>query len=152
MSVVLTCNSDTRWITSRPYVSSSCFSVHSVLLLVVNSLVWSGGRGFCFPFLPCIPWLMPSTNRENPLSLGQGDQYVAYHDTEWGVPVHDDRRLFEFLILEGAQAGLSWVTILKKRENYREAFDNFDPTKVARYDRSGSRERCWPTPGSSATG
>lgn len=60
--------------------------------------------------------------------------YVAYHDLEWGVPVHDDRTLFEFLILEGAQAGLSWSTILKKRDNYRAAFDNFDPTKVAAYD------------------
>ncbi|MBM4067718.1 MAG: DNA-3-methyladenine glycosylase I [Planctomycetes bacterium] len=59
--------------------------------------------------------------------------YVRYHDTEWGVPVHDDRLLFEFLILEGAQAGLSWETILKKRERYREAFDNFDPAIVARY-------------------
>lgn len=59
---------------------------------------------------------------------------VAYHDLEWGVPVHDDRTLFEFLILEGAQAGLSWETILKKRENYRVAFDNFDPRKVAKYD------------------
>jgi DNA-3-methyladenine glycosylase I len=59
--------------------------------------------------------------------------YHAYHDTEWGVPVHDDRLLFEFLILEGAQAGLSWLTILKKRENYRAAFDNFDVEKVARY-------------------
>jgi DNA-3-methyladenine glycosylase I len=58
---------------------------------------------------------------------------IAYHDTEWGVPVHDDRRLFEFLILEGAQAGLSWSTILRKRENYREAFDSFDPELVARY-------------------
>jgi DNA-3-methyladenine glycosylase I len=58
---------------------------------------------------------------------------IAYHDTEWGVPVHDDRRLFEFLILEGAQAGLSWETILKKREAYRRAFDQFDPVKVARY-------------------
>jgi DNA-3-methyladenine glycosylase I len=56
-----------------------------------------------------------------------------YHDTEWGVPVHDDRLLFEFLILEGAQAGLSWETILRKRDNYRAAFDNFDPGKVARY-------------------
>ena len=63
----------------------------------------------------------------------QGDQYVAYHDVEWGVPVHDDRILFEFLILEGAQAGLSWTTILKKRENYRAAFDQFDPAVVARY-------------------
>jgi len=59
--------------------------------------------------------------------------YVRYHDTEWGVPLHDDRRLFEFLILEGAQAGLSWHTVLKKRENYRAAFDQFDPEKVARY-------------------
>jgi len=59
---------------------------------------------------------------------------IAYHDREWGVPVHDDRRLFEFLILEGAQAGLSWETILKKRENYRAAFDNFQPEKAARYD------------------
>jgi DNA-3-methyladenine glycosylase I len=60
--------------------------------------------------------------------------YIEYHDREWGVPLHDDRRLFEFLILEGAQAGLSWLTILKKRQNYREAFDNFDPHKIAGYD------------------
>src|SRR6058998_3572309 len=58
---------------------------------------------------------------------------IAYHDEEWGIPVHDDRLLFEFLILEGAQAGLSWETILKKRENYRAAFDQFDPATVARY-------------------
>jgi DNA-3-methyladenine glycosylase I len=58
---------------------------------------------------------------------------VTYHDEEWGVPVHDDRLLFEFLILEGAQAGLSWITILKKRENYRKAFDGFRPDKIARY-------------------
>ncbi|GAG27369.1 unnamed protein product, partial [marine sediment metagenome] len=63
----------------------------------------------------------------------KGDEYIKYHDTEWGVPVHDDRLLFEFLILEGAQAGLSWVTILKKRENYRKAFDQFDPACVAKY-------------------
>jgi DNA-3-methyladenine glycosylase I len=62
-----------------------------------------------------------------------GDLYTTYHDTEWGVPLHDDRALFEFLILEGAQAGLSWHTVLKKRENYRAAFDQFDPEKVARY-------------------
>jgi DNA-3-methyladenine glycosylase I len=61
------------------------------------------------------------------------DLYAAYHDTEWGVPLHDDRALFEFLILEGAQAGLSWHIVLKKRENYRAAFDQFDPEKVARY-------------------
>jgi DNA-3-methyladenine glycosylase I len=60
--------------------------------------------------------------------------YRAYHDEEWGVPVHDERRLFEFLVLEGAQAGLSWATVLKKRENYRRAFEGFDPGKVARYD------------------
>src|SRR5262249_46172176 len=59
---------------------------------------------------------------------------VAYHDKEWGVPVRDDRRLFEFLVLEGAQAGLSWSTILKKRENYRKAFLRFEPEKVARFD------------------
>ena len=59
---------------------------------------------------------------------------IAYHDSEWGVPLHDDRALFEFLILEGAQAGLSWETILRKRENYRRAFDNFDPKRVAKYD------------------
>jgi len=59
---------------------------------------------------------------------------ISYHDNEWGVPVHDDRRLFEFLILEGAQAGLSWETILRKRDNYRAAFDNFDPQKVAKYN------------------
>jgi DNA-3-methyladenine glycosylase I len=58
---------------------------------------------------------------------------IPYHDKEWGVPIHDDRRLFEMLILEGAQAGLSWLTILKKRENYRKSFDNFEPHKVARY-------------------
>jgi DNA-3-methyladenine glycosylase I len=63
-----------------------------------------------------------------------GDFIEAYHDEEWGVPVHDDRTLFEFLILEGAQAGLSWITILKKRPAYRKAFDRFDPRKVARYD------------------
>ena len=59
--------------------------------------------------------------------------YIAYHDTEWGVPSHDDRHLFEMIILEGAQAGLSWITILKKRENYRAAFDHFDAAKIARY-------------------
>jgi len=62
------------------------------------------------------------------------DLSIAYHDQEWGVPLHDDRQLFEFLILEGAQAGLSWNTILQKRGNYRKAFDRFDPSKVARYD------------------
>src|SRR5213596_270398 len=64
----------------------------------------------------------------------QGELYEAYHDNEWGIPVHDDRLLFEFLILEGAQAGLSWITVLKKRDNYRKAFSNFDAKKIARYD------------------
>ncbi len=66
-------------------------------------------------------------------SWAASEPNVTYHDEEWGVPVHDDRRLFEFLILEGAQAGLSWTTILKKRENYRKAFDEFRPEKIARY-------------------
>ena len=64
-----------------------------------------------------------------------GELSIRYHDEEWGVPVHDDGTLFEFLILEGAQAGLSWNTILNKRENYRKALDGFDPVRVARYDR-----------------
>jgi len=64
---------------------------------------------------------------------------IAYHDAEWGVPQHDDRILFEFLLLEGAQAGLSWETILKKRENYRVAFDGFNPAKIARYDSRKTR-------------
>jgi len=65
-------------------------------------------------------------------SIGS-ELYMEYHDTEWGVPVFDDQKHFEFLVLESAQAGLSWITILKKRENYRKAYDNFDPKKVARY-------------------
>lgn len=64
---------------------------------------------------------------------GNDSLYVAYHDTEWGVPLHDDRLLFEFLVLEGMQAGLSWLTVLRKREGYRTAFDGFDPEKIARY-------------------
>ena len=66
--------------------------------------------------------------------------YVDYHDNEWGRPTHDDRMLFELLVLEGAQAGLSWLTILKKREAYREAFDGFDPAKVALYDEAKVEE------------
>ncbi len=65
---------------------------------------------------------------------GDDPLYVAYHDEEWGVPVHEDQMLFEFLVLEGAQAGLSWITVLRKRARYREVFDAFDPTAVARYD------------------
>src|SRR5258707_9221740 len=71
--------------------------------------------------MPRCPWAITEPN-------------LTYHDQEWGVPVHDDRRLFEFLILEGAQAGLSWITILKKRENYRRAFDDFDALKISRYN------------------
>jgi DNA-3-methyladenine glycosylase I len=75
------------------------------------------------------PWVDP----------GKPD-YMEYHDREWGVPVHDDRRLFEFLILEGFQAGLSWYTILKRRDHFRAAFDGFDPEKVARYGEDKIRE------------
>ena len=67
---------------------------------------------------------------------GSAPIYQAYHDTEWGVPLHDERALFEFLILEGAQAGLSWLTILNKREGYRRAFDDFDAERIARYDQA----------------
>lgn len=71
---------------------------------------------------------------------GQFEDYIRYHDKEWGVPVHDDKTHFEFLILEGAQAGLSWSTILKRREGYREAFADFDATKVARFDEATIQE------------
>jgi DNA-3-methyladenine glycosylase I len=71
---------------------------------------------------------------------GKDPLYVEYHDTEWGTPVRDERLLFEFIILEGAQAGLNWLTILKKRQEFRGAFDNFDPQKVARYDSDKIRE------------
>lgn len=74
------------------------------------------------PALPRCPW------------CGTDPLYVAYHDDEWGWPVHDDQRLFEFLVLEGAQAGLAWITILRKREGYRRAFAGFDPTRVAAFD------------------
>jgi len=69
-------------------------------------------------------------------SSGGNELYIDYHDREWGVPQHDDRMLFEFLILEGAQAGLSWSTILNKREGYRKAFSGFDPVRVSRYDQA----------------
>lgn len=80
---------------------------------------------------------MTENVRDDPVRCGWcvGDPlYVRYHDQEWGVPVHDDRRLFEFLVLEGAQAGLSWLTILKRREGYRRAFRDFDPQRVAALD------------------
>ncbi|UCD66120.1 MAG: DNA-3-methyladenine glycosylase I [Deltaproteobacteria bacterium] len=66
--------------------------------------------------------------------LTEDTTYIAYHDTEWGVPVHDERKLFEMLILEGSQAGLSWLTVLKRRETYRAAYDGFDPNKIAQWD------------------
>src|SRR5262252_3945942 len=78
---------------------------------------------------------MPSPDRRLRCSWARTPLSIAYHDKEWGVPVHDDRVLFEFLVLEGAQAGLSWQTILNKREAYREAFARFDPARVARFDR-----------------
>lgn len=81
----------------------------------MNAIVHADGRARC-------PW-----PKDDPL-------YVAYHDTEWGVPEHDDRALFEKLVLDGFQAGLSWITILRKRERFRSAFDGFAPEKIARYD------------------
>ena len=72
--------------------------------------------------------------------VGDDPLYQKYHDEEWGVPVHDDRTLFEMLILEGAQAGLNWITILRKRENYRKAFNNFDAKKIAKYDSKKVKE------------
>jgi DNA-3-methyladenine glycosylase I len=71
---------------------------------------------------------------------GKDQLYIQYHDEEWGVPLHDDQKLFEFLVLEGAQSGLSWITILKKRKNYQAAFDNFDPDLVASYDQKKIEE------------
>jgi DNA-3-methyladenine glycosylase I len=76
----------------------------------------------------------------NRCGWAKNDLAIHYHDTEWGVPLHDDTKLFEFIVLEGAQAGLSWDTILRKREAYREAFDGFDPAKVARYDEAKKAE------------
>jgi DNA-3-methyladenine glycosylase I len=80
----------------------------------------------------------PGAQRDGRVRCGwaQSPLTIAYHDSEWGVPVHDDRVLFEFLILEGAQAGLSWETVLRKRDAYRRAFDGFDPARVARYSRA----------------
>ena len=86
----------------------------------LRSLLDRSGRMPELPVMPRCPWATK-------------EPAIAYHDKEWGVPGHDDRLLFEFLILEGAQAGLSWTTILKKRENYRKAFDGFRPEKIARY-------------------
>jgi len=71
---------------------------------------------------------------------GDDPLYIKYHDEEWGMPEHDDRKLFEMLLLEGAQAGLSWITVLKKRENYRKAFSNFNPNRIAKYDSKKVKE------------
>ena len=84
---------------------------------------------------------MERTEKQRCWWPGTDALYIDYHDREWGVPVHDDRRLFEFVVLEGAQAGLSWITILRKREAYRATFDGFDPEKVARY---GDADRARP--------
>ena len=79
-------------------------------------------------------------NANSRCGWASGEQMITYHDREWGTPIHNDRLLFEFLVLEGAQAGLSWDTILAKRENYRRAFDGFDPAKVARYGAAKKRK------------
>jgi len=89
---------------------------------------------------------MPPSASSTRCAWARGGESVAYHDTEWGLPLHDDRGLFEFLILEGAQAGLSWATILRKRARYRQAFSAFDPRKVARYD-AAKIERLLADPG-----
>ena len=73
---------------------------------------------------------------------GNDELYVKYHDEEWGVPVHDDKKHFEFLVLESAQAGLSWLTVLRKRENYRKAYDEFDVNRVSQYDEKKLRSFC----------
>ena len=99
--------------------------------------------------LALAPWSTRSTRDRRPGALrlvDEHDAYVAYHDTEWGVPEHDPRRLFEFVILEGAQAGLSWSTILNKRAGYRAAFAGFDPAQVAAFD-DDDVARCLADPG-----
>ena len=80
------------------------------------------------------PSIATSASRVRCPWSGSDPLYIEYHDTEWGVPVHDDRKLFEFLVLEGMQAGLSWLTILRKRENFRRAFEGFDAAKIAKFD------------------
>jgi DNA-3-methyladenine glycosylase I len=93
-----------------------------------------------------MPAKSPSDRRKRCAWCGTDPLYVAYHDDEWGVPVRDDRKLFEFLLLEGAQAGLAWITILRKREGYRKAYDGFDPEKIARW-RPAKIERLLKDPG-----
>jgi DNA-3-methyladenine glycosylase I len=94
---------------------------------------------------PALPAHEPGGRTRCPW-CGEDPLYVGYHDTEWGVPVHEDRRHFEFLVLDGAQAGLSWLTILRKRENYRRVFARFDPRAVARFD-AGKIESLMADPG-----
>lgn len=89
---------------------------------------------------------MPPSASNHRCAWARGEEMALYHDAEWGVPLHDDRALFEFLILEGAQAGLSWSTILNKRPRYRKVFSDFDPRRVARYD-AGKIERLLADPG-----
>jgi DNA-3-methyladenine glycosylase I len=100
--------------------------------------MWLKGR-FSFAAKHVIKHQMTMVKADNPppvrCAWATGERMIRYHDEEWGVPVHDDRTLFEFLVLEGAQAGLSWSTILNKRDNYRRAFGGFDPKRVASYDR-----------------
>ena len=100
------------------------------------------GDGLKFPKVQALPRLSNKFMPRSPTrcSWPQNDLSIRYHDEEWGVPSHDDRHLFEFLILEGAQAGLSWDTILQKRENYRAALDGFDPKIISRYDRPQATE------------
>src|SRR5437588_158504 len=88
----------------------------------------------------CLPFIFNMPELKRCFWCTSDPLYIQYHDEEWGKPVHDDRLLFEFLILEGAQAGLSWLTVLKKRENYRQAFNNFDPHKIAQYKQKKVQE------------
>ena len=101
---------------------------------------------FCIGIFECDYMMTLGSSTMKRCRWATNDFSIRYHDEEWGVPVHDDRILFEFLILEGAQAGLSWDTILNKRENYRQAFDGFDPERVARYD-GRKRQRLMRDPG-----
>jgi DNA-3-methyladenine glycosylase I len=84
--------------------------------------------------------MITTSNKERCPWCGSDPIYTQYHDKEWGIPIHDDQTLFELLLLEGAQAGLSWITVLKKRESYRQAFDGFDPYKIARYSATKHEE------------
>jgi DNA-3-methyladenine glycosylase I len=105
-----------------------------------KNLKWQISLYDSFRFWPEIPMTKKLTKAERRCHWAEKSAMIAYHDEEWGKPVHDDLVLFEFLILEGAQAGLSWETILNKRENYRKAFDRFDAKKIARYDKRKVRE------------